>query len=47
MKYEKLERKYPEEWSDYSLAVVDKTLAIMFEDFKFDQLVVNNYIHFL
>ena len=26
LKYEKLERKYPEEWSDFSLEVVDKRL---------------------
>ena len=29
----KLEREYPEVWSDFSLEVVDKTLANMFEDF--------------
>ena len=33
LKDEKLERKYPEEWSDFSLEVVDKTLVNMFEGF--------------
>ena len=33
LKDEKLERDYPEEWSDFSLEVVDKTLVDMFEDF--------------
>ena len=32
MKDEKLEREYPEEWSDFSFEVVDKTLVNMFED---------------
>ena len=27
LKDEKFERKYPEEWSDFSLEVVDKTLV--------------------
>ena len=27
LKYEKLEREYPEKWSDFSLEVVDKTLV--------------------
>ena len=27
LKYEKLEREYPEVWSDFSLEVVDKTLV--------------------
>ena len=27
----KLERPYPEEWSDFSLEVVDKSLVNMFE----------------
>ena len=31
MKDEKLEREYPEEWSDFSLEVVDKTLVNMYE----------------
>ena len=31
MKDEKLEREYPEVWSDFSLEVVDKTLVNMFE----------------
>ena len=31
LKDEKLERDYPEEWSDFSLEVVDKTLVNMFE----------------
>ena len=31
LKDEKLERKYPEQWSDFSLEVVDKTLVNMFE----------------
>ena len=31
LKDEKLEREYPEVWSDFSLEVVDKTLASMFE----------------
>ena len=31
MKDEKLEREYPEIWSDFSLEVVDKTLVNMFE----------------
>ena len=30
---EKLEREYPEVWSDFSLEVVDKTLVNIFEDF--------------
>ena len=30
-KDEKLEREYPEVWSDFSLEVVDKTLVNMFE----------------
>ena len=33
IKDEKLEREYPEVWSDFSLEVVDKTLVNMFEDF--------------
>ena len=32
LKDEKLERQYPEVWSDFSLEVVDKTLVIMFEE---------------
>ena len=28
---QKLEREYPEVWSDFSLEVVDKTLVNMFE----------------
>ena len=32
LKDEKLERQYPEVWSDFSLEVVYKTLVIMFED---------------
>ena len=31
LKDEKLEREYPEMWSDFSLEVVDKTLVNMFE----------------
>ena len=31
LKDEKLERKYPEVWSDFSLEVVDKRLVNMFE----------------
>ena len=31
LKDEKLERDYPEEWSDFSLEVVHKTLVNMFE----------------
>ena len=31
LKDEKLEREYPEVWSDFSLEVVDKTLVSMFE----------------
>ena len=31
LKDEKLEREYPEQWSDFSLEVVDKTLVNMFE----------------
>ena len=31
LKDEKLEREYPEIWSDFSLEVVDKTLVNMFE----------------
>ena len=31
LKDEKLEREYPEVWSDFSLEVIDKTLVIMFE----------------
>ena len=33
LKDEKLEREYPEVWSDFSLEVVEKTLVNMFEDF--------------
>ncbi len=33
LKDEKLEREYPEVWSDFSLEVVDKTLVNRFEDF--------------
>ncbi len=33
LKDEKLEKEYPEVWSDFSLEVVDKTLVNMFEDF--------------
>ena len=32
LKDEKLERQYPEIWSDFSLKVVDKTLVNMFEN---------------
>ncbi len=31
LKDEKLDREYPEEWFDFSLEVVDKTLVNMFE----------------
>ena len=31
LKDEKIEREYPEVWSDFSLEVVDKTLVNMFE----------------
>ena len=34
MKDEKLEREYPEVWSDVSLEVVDKTILMSY--FKFD-----------
>ena len=34
LKDEKLEREYPEVWSDFSLEVVDKTMVNMFEDSK-------------
>ena len=33
LKDEKLEREYPEQWSDFSLEVVDKTLVNMFDNF--------------
>ena len=33
LKDEKLERQYPEVWSDFTLEVIDKTLVNMFEDF--------------
>ena len=33
LKDAKLEREYPEVWSDFSLEVVDKTLVNMFEGF--------------
>ena len=33
LKVEKLERDYPEVWSDFSLEVVDKSLVDMFEGF--------------
>ena len=33
LKDEKLEREYPELWSDFSLEVIDKTLVNMFEGF--------------
>ena len=32
LKDEKLEKDYPEVWSDFSLEVVDKTLVNMFDD---------------
>ena len=31
LKDDRLEREYPEVWSDFSLEVVDKTLVNMFE----------------
>ena len=31
LKDEKLDREYPEVWSDFSLEVIDKTLVNMFE----------------
>ena len=34
LKDEKLERQYPEVWSDFSLEVIDKTLVNMFEIFS-------------
>ena len=34
LKDEKLEKDYPEVWSDFSLEVVDKTLVNMFEGLK-------------
>ena len=33
LKDERLERYYPEVWSDFALEVVDKTLVNTFEDF--------------
>ena len=33
VKDEKLEREYPEAWSNFILVVVDKTLVNMFENF--------------
>ena len=33
LKDEKLEKEYPEEWSDFSLEVVDKTLVNMFDQY--------------
>ena len=33
LKDEKLEREYPEVWTDFSLEVIDKTLVNMFEGF--------------
>ena len=33
LKDEKLEREYPEQWSDFSLEVVDKTLVNMFDQY--------------
>ena len=35
LKDEKLEREYPEVWSDFSLEVVDKT--ILMSDFGFEE----------
>jgi hypothetical protein len=32
LKDEKLEREYPEVWSDFSLEVIDKTLVNMFDN---------------
>ena len=32
LKDEKLEKEYPEVWTDFSLEVVDKTLVDMFEN---------------
>ena len=32
LKDEKLEREYPERWSDFSMEVFDKTLVNMFEE---------------
>ena len=40
LKDEKLEREYPEVWSDFSLEVVDKTLVNMFEIYL-DEKVAN------
>ena len=34
LKDEKLKREYPEEWSDFSLEVVDKTLVNMFKGYN-------------
>ena len=34
LKDEKLERDYPEVWSNFSLEVIDKTLVNMFEDLE-------------
>ena len=39
LKDEKLERKYPEMWSDFSLEVVDKTLIICLKSYKFRQMI--------
>ena len=46
LKDEKLEREYPEVWSDFSLEVVDKTLVNMFDNLgKNDpmEISVNNF----
>ena len=32
LKDEKLDREYPEVWSDFSLEVIDKTLVNMFDN---------------
>ena len=40
LKDEKLEREYPEVWSDFSLKVVDKTLVNMFGELSFFRLLI-------
>ena len=34
LKDEKLEKEYPENWSDFSLEVIDKTLVNMYEGYN-------------
>ena len=41
LKDEKLEREYPEVWSDFSMEVIDKTLVNMFAHYRLESLLRN------